>query len=50
MREHADGFIALPGGWGTLEEIIEVVTLKQLGQLDKHNVFVNTNGYYDLFF
>ena len=31
MREKADAFIALPGGWGTLEEITEVITLKQLG-------------------
>lgn len=30
MREKADAFIALPGGWGTLEEITEVITLKQL--------------------
>lgn len=50
MRERSDVFIALPGGWGTLEEITEVITLKQLGNHCKPIVFVNTNGYYDLFF
>ena len=43
-------FIALPGGWGTLEEITEVITLKQLGQHNKPIVFLNTAGYYKLFF
>lgn len=50
MRERSDAFIALPGGWGTLEEITEVVTLKQLGYHNKPIVFVNTNGFYDKFF
>lgn len=50
MRERADAFIALPGGWGTLEEITEVITLKQLGNHSKPIVFVNTNGFYDKFF
>lgn len=50
LREHADAFIALPGGWGTLEEITEVITLKQLGQHNKPIVFLNTAGYYNLFF
>lgn len=49
MRERADAFIALPGGWGTLEEITEVLTLKQLGVHRKPVVFVNTGGFYDLF-
>ena len=39
LREHADAFIALPGGWGILEEITEVITLKQLGQHNKPIVF-----------
>ncbi len=43
----SDAFIALPGGFGTLEEIIEVITLKQLKQHDKPIVFINTNGYYN---
>ncbi len=49
MREHADAFIALPGGWGTLEEIIEVITLKQLGEHAKPIVFLNTAGFYNTF-
>lgn len=47
MREMSDAFIALAGGFGTLEEILEVVTLKQLGYHRKAIVFVNTNGFYD---
>jgi uncharacterized protein (TIGR00730 family) len=47
MRELADSFIALAGGFGTLEEILEVITLKQLGYHHKAIVFVNTNGFYD---
>lgn len=50
MRVHGDAFVALPGGWGTLEEITEVVTLKQLGVHNKPIVFINIDGYYDLFF
>ncbi len=50
MRELADAFIALAGGFGTLEEILEVITLKQLGYHHKAIVFINTNGFYnDLF-
>lgn len=50
MRDLADAFIALPGGWGTLEEITEVITLKQLGLHAKPIVFINTGGFYDPFF
>ena len=50
MREQADAFIALPGGWGTLEEITEVITLKQLGVHNKPIVFINTNDFYEYFF
>ena len=49
MREEADGFIALPGGWGTLEEIIETITLKQLGEHRKPIMFLNIAGFYDGF-
>ena len=49
LREHATAFIALPGGWGTLEEITEVITLKQLGEHQKPIVFVNTDGFYNEF-
>ncbi len=48
MRKRSDAFIALPGGFGTLEEILEVITLKQLHYHNKAIVFINTNGYYDL--
>ena len=47
MREFSDSFIALPGGFGTLEEILEVITLKQLGYHHKAIVFINTNGFFD---
>lgn len=50
MRELSDSFIALAGGFGTLEEILEVITLKQLSYHNKAVVFINTNGFYnDLF-
>ena len=45
MREIADAFVALPGGFGTLEEVLEVITLKQLDYHNKAIVFVNTNGF-----
>ncbi|WP_170111368.1 TIGR00730 family Rossman fold protein [Mangrovibacterium marinum] len=47
MRDLSDAFIALPGGFGTLEEILEVITLKQLDYHNKAIVFLNTNGFYD---
>ena len=50
MREKADAFIALPGGFGTLEEILEVITLKQLDYHQKPIVFLNTNGLYNALF
>jgi hypothetical protein len=43
----ADGFIALPGGWGTLEEIFEVLTWAQLGYHGKPCGFLNVGGYFD---
>lgn len=48
MAELADGCIALPGGTGTLEELVEVITWKQLGIYKKPIVILNTNNYYDL--
>ncbi len=47
MGELADGFIALPGGSGTLEELFEVFTWSQLGIHDKGCVLLNVAGYYD---
>ena len=50
MREMADAFIVLPGGWGTLEEVTEVITLKQLGMHNKPIVFLDVNDYFEYFF
>ena len=50
MRELSDAFIALPGGFGTLEEILEVMTLRQLGYHTKAIVFINTNNFFDHLF
>lgn len=47
MAELADGFIAAPGGLGTLEEWAEIVTWAQLGDHHKPVVLLNTLGYYD---
>lgn len=47
MAELADGFVALPGGIGTLEEIFEVWTWAQLGMHRKPCAFYNVNGFYD---
>ncbi len=46
MRELSDAFIALPGGFGTLEEVLEVLTLRQLSYHTKPVVFINTNNFY----
>ena len=47
MAELSDGFIALPGGLGTLEEIFEVWTWAQLGMHRKPVAFLNVGGYYE---
>ena len=46
MEELSDGFVALPGGFGTLEEILEVIALKQLGYLDAPIVLLDQDGFY----
>ena len=46
MEERADAFVALPGGFGTLEEMFEIITLKQLQRHNKAIVFLNAAGYY----
>lgn len=48
MEEHADAFIMAPGGIGTYEEFFEILTLKQLGQLNKPIAVFNVNGCYDI--
>jgi uncharacterized protein (TIGR00730 family) len=50
MRDISDAFIALPGGFGTLEEILEVITLRQLEYHSKPIVFINTNNFFDNLF
>ena len=47
MMELADAFIALPGGFGTLEEFFEVITWTQLGLHEKPHGLLNIAGYYD---
>lgn len=47
MAALSDGFIALPGGTGTLEELFEVLTWAQLGEHDKPCGLLNVAGYYD---
>jgi len=47
MDDRADAFVALPGGFGTLEELIEVVTLKQLRYHHRAIAVLNTAGFYD---
>jgi len=46
MAELADGFVILPGGLGTLDELFEIMTWKQLGLHDKPIVVVNVDGYW----
>jgi len=47
MAELSDGFIALPGGLGTLEELFEILTWSQLGLHSKPTGLLNIGGYYD---
>jgi uncharacterized protein (TIGR00730 family) len=47
MAELSDGFIAMPGGIGTLEELFEAFTWSQLGIHDKPIGILNVNGFYD---
>lgn len=47
MFRRSDAFIVLPGGYGTLEEFMEVLTLKQLGYHDHPIVILNVDGFYN---
>lgn len=49
MYENADAFVALPGGVGTLEELVEQLTWSQLGQHRKPIALLNTKGFWDPF-
>ena len=49
MADLSDAIIALPGGCGTIEELSEIITWKQLGLYFNPIVILNTNGYYDHF-
>lgn len=47
METLSDAFVALPGGFGTLEELVEIITLKQLQVHQKPIVLINTNGFFN---
>ncbi|MEI6053310.1 MAG: TIGR00730 family Rossman fold protein, partial [Opitutaceae bacterium] len=47
METRTDAFVTLPGGFGTLEEIMEILTLRQLHVVKKPCVFLNQDGFYD---
>lgn len=46
MAERSDAFLILPGGYGTMDEFMEIITWRQLGLHDKPIGILNTNGYY----
>lgn len=50
LIEDVDAIVILPGGSGTLEETMEVITLKRLGKFTKPIIFINTDGFYDRLF
>jgi uncharacterized protein (TIGR00730 family) len=47
LAENVDAIITLPGGVGTMEELLEMITLKQLGKLIAPIVILNTNGFFN---
>ena len=47
MFQRSDAFVALPGGIGTLEELVEIMTWSQLGRHEKPVVIANVNGFWD---
>ena len=49
MASLADGFIAMPGGFGTLDEVCEIITWNQLGIITKPVAFYNVNNYFEKF-
>jgi uncharacterized protein (TIGR00730 family) len=47
LAENSDAIVALPGGLGTMEELLEMITLKQLGQIFSPIIIVNINGFFN---
>ncbi len=47
MADLSDAFVAIPGGWGTLEELCEILTWKQLGLINQPVLLLNTNHFFD---
>jgi uncharacterized protein (TIGR00730 family) len=47
LVKHADAIILAPGGWGSLDELFEVLTLNQIGVTNITVGILNVNGYYD---
>jgi uncharacterized protein (TIGR00730 family) len=50
MCDASDGVIALPGGFGTLDEVVEILTWNQIGTIAKPVAFLDVNGYFDSLF
>ena len=46
MADDADGFVALPGGYGTLDEVLEILTWNQIGSIAKPVAFLDISGYF----
>jgi len=49
MYEMVDAFFILPGGFGTLNEVTDILTMQQVGESKKKIYFLNTNGFWDIF-
>ncbi|ORZ17841.1 hypothetical protein BCR42DRAFT_350269 [Absidia repens] len=49
MNDHSDAFVVFPGGFGTMEEMLEMITWSQLNVHSKPIILVNTKGYFSLF-
>lgn len=47
MAELANAFVVLPGGWGTLDEMAEILTWKQLGLINQNLFVLNSNNFFD---
>ncbi|HEY5692824.1 MAG TPA: TIGR00730 family Rossman fold protein [Cyclobacteriaceae bacterium] len=47
MADLSDAFVALPGGWGTLDELAEILTWQQLSLISKPIAILNVNNYFD---